>query len=251
MVVANPSIIELTKHDNPTKFVGEGRLSHAPEYVELSVTVRSECYPTAHEASQATDAAAAKIMKNLRGHIDADHPKDGIFSEGGFSEPFSRYLSSNHTVCLNTFQKTTSITMKTSKIDALSQGFDVIQRDIFTTMREPTDKSKAQPMTYASLSKPQSQLYYETRERLEKEALADALKNAREKFEITAKMGCGVEDYEILTFVESSASAGRPIAYGRSAPSADGASHALEFDAIWINKLLDVTFLAKSAPCKM
>jgi hypothetical protein len=101
------AIIKLTKSDNPTKFVGEGRLS-------------------------------------------------------------------------NTFQKVASVTMKTSKIGAFAKGFDEIQRQLFQTMREPANKS---------------------------------------------------------------------IAYGRSSPAPRNTGHTLEFEAIWINKLLEVTFLAKSSMC--
>lgn len=247
-----PSIIELSKNENPTTLVGEGRLSHAPEYIELKVTIQSECYATPVEASAATDAAATEIMALLRAAIDEQNPKDGVFSSGGFSRSFSRYINSNVTICQNTFQKTTQIAMKTSKIEAFAKQYDDIQRAVLSaSLREPADKTKPTGITYASLGAPQTRLYYETRERLEQQALADALDNARAKFEATAKMACGIDGYRILRFNESNPDAGRPIAYGRSQRSSRSErGTALAFDAIWINKLLDVAFVATSGTCK-
>ena len=235
--------------DDATQFVGEGRLSHAPEYIEFAVTIRSECYPTAMAASQATDQAAARVMKSLRATIDASNPKDGVFSEGGFSQPFSRYINSNLTTCQNTFQKTSTITMKTSKIDEFSKRYAEMQNQIFSQLQAPNGTSQSKSITFATINVPQSRLYYETREALEQQALADALTSAREKFETTSKMACGIKNYRITSFTETNPGAGRPIAYARSTPSPSG-EQTLAFHAIWINKLLNVKFEAKSGDCK-
>ncbi len=101
-------------------------------------------------------------------------------------------------------------------------------------------------VTFAAVGPPSPQLYFETRERLEREALADALNNAREKFEATASAACGETDYHVLKFVETSPSAGRPIAYGATPEGPTGGEGAVGFDAIWINKLLDVYFVIDS-----
>jgi uncharacterized protein YggE len=246
--VVTPTKITATSNDDTTKFVGEGRLSHAPEYIEFAVTLRSECYPSALEASQATDKAAARVMEFLRATVDTKNPKDGVFSEGGFSQPFSRYINSNLTTCQNTFQKTTTITMKTSRIEDFSKNYDDIQAQIFSKLQAPSDTAHGRSVTFATIKVPQSRLYYETRENLEQQALADAMSSAREKFETTSKMACGIKKYRITSFSETSPDAGRPIAYERSTPSPSG--QALEFQAIWINKVLEVRFKAESGDCK-
>lgn len=229
-----------------TKFVGEGRLSHAAEFVELDIQVTSECYATPLEAAKATDAAVARIMTLLEAKIDASNDKDGVFSHGGYTAPFSRYDSSTgrHT-CVGTFQKTSSVVLKTSKLDSFAQDFSEIQGIVFETMREPQEGEPERGVTFASTGTPQPQLYYETRERLEREALADALVNARDKFEATAAAACKDPKFRVHRFVELSADGGRPIAYG-GAPHRGAEGGAVGFDAIWINKVLDVFFVIES-----
>ena len=68
------------------------------------------------------------------------------------------------------------------------------------------------------------------------------------KFETSAERGCGITGYRIISFEETSVSAGRPVAYGGAAPASNSGS--LEFDAIWINKLLNVNFLVDSEKCE-
>lgn len=249
-VVISPSLHEFAKQQQPTTFIGEGRLSHAPEYIELTVTVEAECYPTPMAANKAADGAVAEVMALLRTTLDPANPKDGVFTQGGYSRPFSRY-ESGRTVCRGTFGKTASITVKTSRIADFASRYPDIQEQVLTrSLRQPDDKSSERPTTYATLSTPQPRLYYETREKLEQSALADALVNARQKLEATAAKGCGERTYEIVRMVERDVNEGRPIAYGRSQPSRSGSGSALELDAIWINKILEVAFATKPGKCE-
>ena len=245
------SVVEITKTDHPTVFIGEGRLSHAPQYLELSVTVHSECYPTPLEASLATDEAATNVMNLLRGAIDRDNPKDGVFSSGGYTQPFSRYVRQDVTVCKGTYQKTSTIVMKSSRVAEFPTEYAEIQRVVFSgSLRQVGDDRSEKPVTFASLGEPVPQLYYETRERLEQQALANALANAQLKFSATSKVACEDTSHRILKFVEQSVGGGRPIAYGRSQPSDEGDGSAVELDAIWINKLLEVYFIIEPGACK-
>ncbi len=227
--------------DDASKLVGEGRLSHEPQYLELTIKVHSECYRTPLAASEATDAAARRMMQLLRGKIDADNPKDGVFSSGGYTAGFQRY-SDGITLCESTFQKTSTIVMKTSRVAGFSRDYQQIQQLVHAgSLRKLNTTRSDTPTTFATLSEPQPRLYHETRELLEQRALADALGNARDKFEATAAVACGDTKHRILKFVEASPDAARPIAYGRAEPSR-GRGGAIELDAIWINKLLDVYF---------
>jgi len=229
-----------------TMFVGEGRLSHPAEFVELTVTVHSECYPTPIEAVQAADSTVSKVMQLLSAKLDPNNSKDGVFASGGYTEPYSRYGRRNGEsvlVCGGTFQKTATIVMKTSKVDTFPKDFAEIQNIVLTTMQNTADPNVAQGVTYATLGTPDPQLYYETRELLEQKALADALENARQKFEATAQVACGNTSHRILKFTEPSPDAGRPIGYAAASPADASGGAAVGFDDIWINKLLNVYFL--------
>ncbi len=243
--------VRLTQHDGTTKLVGEGRLSHAPQYIEVTINVQSECHATPLAASEATDAAAARIIKVARSVIDPSNAKDGVFSRGGFSRPFHRYVHSSLTVCKGTFQQQSTIVLKSSRVASFPSRFAQLQRMILAgAMRKPADTRSASPITYATLSTPVPRLYFETRERLEQKALADALDNARKKFQAAAKVACGNTRHRVARFVERSARSGRPIPYGRSTTSSATCASALAFDAIWINKLLDVYFDVDAASCR-
>lgn len=243
----NPTVVEITKTEHPTVFIGEGRLSHDPEFIEFNVTINAECYATPMEASAAADKAAANVISVLGRTVDAKNPRDGVFSKGGYSRPFQRYINNARTLCLGTFAKTVTITAKTSRIREFRAEFSAIQHDLLSsTLQKPDPKLEA-GVTYAALAEPVPHLFYETRERLEQEALADALANARQKFETTAKSGCGNDDYGILRVVERDLNGGRPIAY--AAVEVPRAAEGAELDAIWINKTLEVSFLTAPGRC--
>jgi hypothetical protein len=230
--------------------IGEGRLSHRAEYIELTMTVHAECFATPMAASDAADAAVAQLLEKLNGKIDTSNPKDGVFSHGGFTQPFSRYGSAGRLVCEGTFQKQSTIVMKSSRVDRFAKDYAQIQRDVLSgSLRMPQNPNADGAATYAVLGVPEPQLYYETRERLEQRALADALDNARAKLEATRKAACGISSPSVLKFEENSVHGGRPIPYGRAEAGTVPEGAAVEFDAIWINKLLDVYFVVEPGPC--
>jgi len=245
-------VVRISQNDGTTKLVGEGRLSHAPEYIELHVRVQSQCFATPLAASEATDAAVAKVMKMAQATIDATNKKDGVFSRGGFTQPFSRYINRSLTLCEGTFQKTATVVIKSSRVSSFSARLTDLQRTVLAgSLRKLDNKRGDKPVTFATLSEPAPRLYYETRERLEQEALADALANARKKFQAAAKVACGNTKHRVARFVETSASSARPISYGRSSTASGSGSGAVAFDAIWINKLLDVYFDVDAGTCSV
>lgn len=246
---APTAIVEITRSQNPIKLIGEGRLSHPAELIELSMTVVAECFDTPLAASDAADEAVAKLLEKLRTRLDSSNSKDGVFSHGGFTEPFSRYAHGT-TTCDGTFGKTTRVVMKTTRVDRFASDFAEIQREVLGgSLRKPTNPRADTSIVYAVLGTPQPQLLYETRERLEQEALADALDNARAKLKATAKAACGMSSPRLIKFEESSASVGRPIPYGASSPAVAEDGSPIELDAIWINKTLDVYFAVEPGPC--
>ena len=169
-----------------------------------TLSCRSRCTPsvfrTPAEASRAADAAVARLNRSLRPLIDATNPKDGVFSRGGFTQPFYRRTRHGQTVCEGTFQKVSNITVKSSRIDSFSRDYVKLQRAVLTgTLKQPVDPGD-QSTTHATLSAPTPQLYFETRERLEQQALANAIDNARTKLAATAKAGCRTAQPQLLKF---------------------------------------------------
>ncbi len=247
--VVHIPVVEIKQGDHPTKVVGEGRLEHAPQYFELSISVNAECYPTPVAASRAADQAVGSLMKSLRPLIDSNNPKDGVFSRGGFTQPFYRRTRHGATVCEGTFQKVSSITVKSSRIDSFSGDYAKLQRAVLTgTLKQPLDPGD-QSTTHATLSTPTPQLYFETRERLEQQALADAIDNARAKLAATAKAGCRTAKPKLLKFEESNQLDGRPIPYAGTKRQRVRDSGSVAFDAIWVNKLVDVYFKIPPGAC--
>lgn len=241
--------IHVDKGDHSTKFVGEGRLFAAPDYVELEISVQAECFATPLAASEAADAAAAKVMALANAAIDPESSKDGVFSRGGFTRPFSRYVGSGQTVCNGTFQKTATIVVKSSRLSRFASAFGQLQRAVLGgPLSKPNTPTREVGITFASLGTPVPRLYHETREQLEQRALASAIANARKKFEATAKAACGATSHRIVSFVERSADGGRPIPYAGT-PRGSG-SGGLQLEAIWVNKLLDVYFAAGTGSCR-
>lgn len=169
---------------------------------------------------------------------------------GGFEAVLDQQClaSPDKTLERRTFAKTVTVVAKTSRIKALQRNYAQIQHELLSgALAPPAKRARGRARTYALLQEPRPELYYETRERLEQTALADALTNARDKLEATLTAGCGATDYDIIRMVESSPDRGRPIAYARSQPASGSAT--LELDAIWINKLLDVSFMVAPGHC--
>lgn len=240
--------IQMAPAPTHTQLIGEGRLAAAPEYIELTVRLQSECYDSPAAASAATDRATAQVRRILIGATDSKHEGDGVFSHGGVTRPFSRY-EHNRRTCRGTFQKSADVVMKSSRVAEFPREFSRIQQAILVgTLRKPPAGSTEVGITFATIATPIPRLTHEKREQLERDALADAMANARDKYSAAAKLACAKSSFRVVRFVERSPSEGRPIAYDRSAPSA-GTGPAVEFDAIWINKILVVDFELASKSC--
>lgn len=225
-----------------TQLIGEGRLFAAPDYVELVVTVHAECFAQPQQASEAADAAVAKVIGVLRAATNSDNPGDGVIAKGGLTKPFERYRG-GATSCRNTFQKVSTVVMKSSKVREFPSAFARIQKEILSGALKKPITGKA--MTFATMGEPTGRLNYAHRERLEQRALGEALQSAKAKFAQISKGACKEGGHRIVKFVERSARGGRPISYERSQPTS---GENIEMDAIWINKLLEVHFaLAKDA----
>ncbi len=245
---ARAPIVHVADGPPLTQLVGEGRLSAAAEYIELTIRLQSECYSTPQGAAAAADKAAKVVVTILAGAIDPNQSGDGVIAEGGITRPFSRYRQSGGSSCVGTFQKSTTLVLKTSKMAEFGQNFLEIQQAIFAaTLTKPNPKFTT-ATTFATLEAPVPRLKHETRERLEQDALALAIQNARKKYAAVTASSCKQSNFRIIKFVESSPGGGRPIAY-KAPTHAPQKSSALKLDDIWINKLLTVSFELERDQC--
>lgn len=241
-------------------FSGTGRVESRPDYVQLMVTVKSECHPTPSEARGAADSEAARIFDFLKSNINENNDFDGVFSNGGYTQPFSKYVrkgNQSHQVCVDTFQKTTTITMKTSKIEEFSELFDGIQEFVFDNFTPQAKSNQSDsPLTYVTLGQPQPRLKQQIRSEREKEAIRLAVKDAKEKFEMTHDL-CQITRTQIVRISEPGLPRPQPIAhYGkRMAMAADMAfaesssPAPVEFDVHTVSKTLIVDFEFEGGWC--
>ena len=240
------AVIRMAPEAQTTQLIGEGRLSTNPDYMELTVTIHSQCFATPLEASAANDAAASRVRSLMRSAINQDNPSDGVFTQGGITQSFTRYTASPG--CAQTFEKTTTLIMKTSKLAEFPAELARIQKAILGgTLSRATSRVQSKPMTFATMQMPTPRLNYATRERLEKQALAAALESARSKFRETVKPSCGGARHRVIKFLERSAENGRPIPYEATGGSADAL---VAPEAIWINKTLEVHFEMEGESCR-
>ncbi|MCH2110290.1 MAG: SIMPL domain-containing protein [Polyangiaceae bacterium] len=232
----------------PTRFVGEGRLSHPPEFVELSVKIASECYATPLQASEANQRAVADVMSFFKTLSSTENEHDGVHSKGGYSSPFRRREGSLVS-CKGTFAKSTIVQMKSSDISKFAQNFDKIQKKIYGAFSKKGEGLTDSPVTFATIVTPRPQLSHQTREKLEKEALRLAVESAKAKFETTFSAACGDGSYRILRMNEPSAESGRPMPYGLALGDAHSSPSTIAFEEIWVNRTLVVDFEFNGRDC--
>lgn len=105
--------------DDATKLVGEGRISHAPQYIELTIQIRSECF----------QAAATPLASSA--------------------------TSTARTLCEGTFQKTSTIVMKSSRVAGFSRDYREIQQLVHSgSLRKRNTSRSDTPITFTVLGKP-------------------------------------------------------------------------------------------------
>lgn len=242
-------------------FVGTGTVSSTPDYVELSIYVNSECYKSTSLARQATDNVASEIVNFLKMRIkNTGDFKNKIITNGGYTQPFSKYINNQHgsrQVCLGTFQKRTTITIRTSDVANFSELFDEIQDLVYSSYKQSAPNVD-EPVNYVTLDAPQTRITRENNAILEKTALGLALKNAKER--LFAAFGCEPLRVEIIDMSETQASqtpqthSYAPKMMRAMAMDSGGgqmeAAAPIEFDALLVSKNIYVKFSFIEKPCE-
>jgi len=248
-LLVSPSLIA-----GQVTFSGTGRVASEPDYIELSITVASECYKTPSAARVQTDLRVSKIVEMLKSKINvAAGSRDAVLTSGGYSSPFSKTVydtnSARHTVCEGTYQKNTLVTLKTTNVANFAADFDDIQEKVLNEFQSAPSDSNDKPVTYVSIGTPQPQLFHETTAKAEKTALALALQDATAKFEATFG-ACAITSYRLASYTDGTEQA-HAKSYAPEAAHFAGRASAtpVDFDDLWTRQTLQVKFEFEGGHC--
>lgn len=225
-------------------FQGEGRILADADRVELSVSVVSECYPTAKLATEANDETSLAVMTALKRYATTVDAEDGVFSRGGFTERSSSYDAERRIpVCVNTFRKTNSVLLRTSSVDTFARDFAAIQDELYSLRLDQPVNVISQPVSFLTIGMPSPGLRYDHYRKLELQTIAMAVQNAKQKFE-ASMLEANVTSYKIISYDESGSMMPYPTrgADWKSAPIANGGEAPLDFDQLTVLSRLTVKF---------
>lgn len=162
--------------------IGTGETSSEPDYVELSLSIQAQCYPSVSEASDAADKKAAELYQKLNVLFPQKDTYNHVTTQGGYTQPFYGVTQRNNgeVICQNTFQKTTQILITTTKMDEFSVLFNKVQDIAYQEPSAPTQEVQTQ-ISFVTLNQPMPKLSFSKTRQLEIKALQNALQNAKEK----------------------------------------------------------------------
>lgn len=160
--------------------IGEGQVESAPDYVELSIQVQSQCYPTAEDARKINDTAAKKIVDFLNSKIKKKDSYNFVASSGGYTLPFQYYYQNKY-LCQNTFQKQNTITLRTQDLAHFEGLFAEIQQTVYQQFSRNAPTVVESSISFVTMSEPLPGISNELRSKLEKNALGVAFKDASAK----------------------------------------------------------------------
>lgn len=235
--------------------IGKGRVSADPDYVSLTLRVTSECYSTPAEASRANDAKVSDLTEYLQAFVNmGEDSRDDILANGGYTQPFSRTLYpdglDSFVVCEGTFQKTTTVILKSTNVSSFGSVLTGIQEYVFADFQPRKSKNDG-PVTFVSIYQPSPELFHETRNRKESEALLLAKSDAINKFETLIHGSCEINYYQIVEIGEPDESVHEmPYASKSSAlGSGEAASVPVFFDAHWVKRAVKIKFYYEGGRC--
>lgn len=184
--------------------IGTGETTSKPDYVELTLSIQAQCYPTVSEASNAADQKAAELYQKLNVLFPQKDNDNYITTQGGYTQLFYGITARNgtETACQNTFQKTTQISINTTKVDGFSELFNKVQDIAYQETSIPTQAVQTK-ITFVTLDQPLPKLSFSKTRQLEITALQNAMQNAKEKAnQLTQNEGDTnlklVEMYEVM-----------------------------------------------------
>lgn len=215
---------------------GHGQVTAMPEFVSVTVLVKSECYASAVTASKANDEIATKVLGILRQSADAGGTNE-ITATGGFVERYNGYdTRTNRPICSGKFRKTNQLTLKTFALQSFTQTFATLEDGIYKLGMESSPSGDEAPNSFLEINTPVTGLSPGLTKKLERRALVQAFQDAKDKFTLTLEMA-GIKTYSIVGFSDTEHRL-RPITSERSAHF----SAPIQFGSLMIESSLTVQF---------
>jgi len=231
-----------------SQLVGTGRATAPADFVELTATVSAECYLTAGEAVNAANAMAQQVYTVLQAAANSSLGDD-VYTQGGFAAPFSKNIytdtnTSGTTVCGNTFQSQSTITLKTFDVKGFAAAFTMIQNALYAPGFQKPAVDSASPIAYTVLGQPSPEWTEQTRAAVETQAAQLAIDDAKTRMAAYAVEAC-VSQWSISRIND-----GAPV---QNVPYGDGNADlgvpvstpgpVVNFEPAWLSRSVTVDFV--------
>lgn len=165
---------------------GNGSYTDKPDYVEISVKVHSKCFLNMAELKATHKGYVAELQNRFLGYFDHTNDFNGADAQAGYIAPYSHTIYGNNghseEVCKNTYQMTTTFTIKSSDLDNFSDIIEWIHSDVGEVFASSAGDEKSKS-TQTTISAPSSKICDTTRAQWRKTALHNARKNAFSELE--------------------------------------------------------------------
>jgi uncharacterized protein YggE len=229
--------------------VGQGETKSLPDYVELTITIESKCYPTPDAAKKVNDTSARKIVDFLNTKIKKKDAYNNVIASGGYTSAYQNFYQDKY-YCLNTFQKQSSVTFRTQDLENFESLFNEIQTVALKEFARSSGSFIQQPITFVSMSDASPGLSTELRGKLEQQAMNKAFTDAKAKLD--ALFGQQLHQVKVTHVSEIAPNEPRPMFENASAPmmmsarmgkGMDQAAAPVQFDEQRFNKTLYFKFV--------
>lgn len=167
--------------ENVERFTGVGTAQKAPEFVDVTLQIRTVCQPSAKAAIAAADSKAKEVEDLLNGIAGITHT-----TTSGSTRAYSDTIYEGNkpiTICDKTFQKTVSIAVRSTDVGGWGQLFAEIQDSVSERFADSAGNTQV-PVTYVEIGSPTADICDESKHALKVEGLRRAIADSREQIEI-------------------------------------------------------------------
>lgn len=209
-----------------------------PEYVEFTISVSSKCYGL-DAINGAHDGVVAQLQTMFKGYFDegALNKFNGVEVVAGDLDEYSHTIyhrdsSTEERVCQGTYQKHTTITIKTSDINNISQWQHDILKDVRPVFAQIAGDDRT-PSTRIRVYRGVSRICDDTQKSMKADALTMCCKNAQQELQ-GEFASCNI-DWSSVKCISvgpvQSPNYGRSVGYAKSAAfeSAGGDDATVEY----------------------
>lgn len=167
------------------ELIGEGAATHPAQFIKMSISIKTQCFDSSVEARQKFEQVATHLKSTI-GHL-ATNTADGIVVNRGTNDQqeIVEYIDGVRTqLCDNSHSWTSSgsVVVKIDNVQQLPQAQDEILKQIDSLTSNVMLVNT--PRVIASLSQPSAGVWADTYQKLQDDALTNALKNARHQAQV-------------------------------------------------------------------